>query len=312
MDSKDRKFNVTIPASIQKGDDGEWRVFGLASTPNRDQQGEVVDLKGLDLSPIEKGRGIFNFDHKKGPENTIGVIDTYKKDNEGLYLGGYLFKEHDRAKAIQQIMTSFSKSDRGRMGMSVEGIIKQRNGKDGKTISKAVIHSCALTMNPVNTDTYASLIKSLSGAEVEFEGDSLGTDLIPEEVEGSNRNDGKLTFTPEQVVDLVQKALSVGNGYATSTPGERSGGDALAQEDLDKEPKKVMDNMEKACGKCGELGKACKCLKSLKKGDSEFFKSQMNEVLTKLHDLYPGVSKSTLWEIFKERLNRKFEGLGLE
>src|SRR4051812_19657719 len=72
MDFKDEKFSVVIPATIEKSEEGDWRVFGLASTPKRDLQGEVVSLKGLDLSPIEKGRGVFNFDHKKGPENTIG------------------------------------------------------------------------------------------------------------------------------------------------------------------------------------------------------------------------------------------------
>src|SRR4051812_39591731 len=112
------KFKVIIPASLEKSEDGEWRVYGLASTSRKDLQGEVVDLKGLDLAPIQKGRGVFNFDHKKGPENTVGAIDAFKLTDKGLYLGGYLFKEHDRAKAIRQIMTSLKKSDKGRMGMS--------------------------------------------------------------------------------------------------------------------------------------------------------------------------------------------------
>lgn len=275
MDFKDEKFSVVIPATIEKSEEGDWRVFGLASTPKRDLQGEVVSLKGLDLSPIEKGRGVFNFDHKKGPENTIGAIDQYKKTAEGLYLGGYLFKEHDRAKSIYQIMTSLKKSDKGRMGMSIEGIIKKRAGDDGKTISNAVITSCALTMNPVNEDTFVNLMKSLT--TVEFSSGDLSEDVDNQIVTSEK---------PE-----IEKALGVTGAYATSVPADLSGGDALAQEDLDKEPKDVSEPKRK---------------KKLKKMSKEMYKSATMEILVQLQSLYPDCSRSELWEIVKDRLNRRF------
>jgi len=395
MASKDKKFKVVIPAQIEKSESGDWRVYGLASTANKDLQNEKVNLKGLDLSPIEKGKGIFNYDHKKGPENTVGVIDTYKKDDSGLYLGGYLFKEHDRAKSLYQIMGSLGKSDRGRMGMSIEGVIKQRTGNDGKTINKAMIHSCAFTMSPVNTDTFVSLVKSLNGAEVEFEGNEIGTDFSPSE-EDAEAAQEKGLFTADQVVDLIQKAielekgrgkdlkprrkrgsgdlqhrklsdsekkesaklrgefvahmdkykdykhnpsnphpdyekdrkanaeraerldeihykvekaLGVGGEYASTTPSERSGGAALAQEDLDSKVKKA-EYSEKMCKKCKKS--QCKCAESMKKGSAEFYKSELLNVLEKLQELHPEVPKTALWEAFKERLNRRFEGLDLD
>lgn len=289
---KDQKFNITLPATLQKGKDGEWRVYGLASTANRDQQGEIVDVKGLDLSPIKKGRGLFNFDHGKGPENVVGVIDTYKTADEGLYLGGYLFKNHDRAKSLYQIMSSLNKSDSGRMGMSVEGVIKKRSGKDGKTISKAVIHSCALTMNPVNSDTFVDLAKSLTACD-EFETDA---DSMEDQITQESDN---VTFSKAQVeaiTDIFKKALSVGDGKATQIPAERSGGDALAQEDLDKK-----------CKKCLFKAEMCKCRKSLKKMGYSEMKKSLVDTVKKLKDLYPEHSYSEIFEAVKDRLNTKFD-----
>src|SRR5262249_5681676 len=149
------------------------------------------------------------------------------------------------------------------------GIIKKRSGDDGKTISKATITKCALTMNPVNTDTYADLVKSLSAGEVEFEGDLLNDSILPEK--GIEKLDEKILskgplFTAEQVIELLQKALSVGAEYATTPPAQLSGGAALAQEDLDAKKRKQ-------CKDCDHHESACKCLKEIKKGDSEFYKS---------------------------------------
>lgn len=308
MDSViENKFNVVIPAHLEKGADGEWRVYGLASTKNVDQQGEVIDMKGLDLAPIEKGRGLFNFDHKKGPENTVGIIDAYKKTDEGLYLGGYLFKEHDRAKSLYQIMSSLNKSDRGRMGLSVEGVIKERAGKDGKVIKKAQIHSCALTMNPVNSDTYVNLVKSFG--ELDFEGAELKDAIFPEAEPVAEGQEKPQLFTSDQVIALMKKALSVGAEYATTKPSDLTGGAALAQEDLADRAKRKKKDEDPVTVEHGSIISKSepKVMKSLKKGDSALFKSMILEAMESLHSLYPDVPKSALWEVFKERLNRRFE-----
>ena len=308
MEHADEKFKFVIPATLEKGNNGEWRVYGLASTSKRDLQGETVDIKGLDLTPIEKGKGVFNFDHKKGPENTVGIVDKYKKSDEGLYLGGYLFQEHDRAKALYQIMSSLKKSDRGRVGMSVEGVIKKRDGDDGKTISKAVISACAFTMNPINEDTYADLVKSFGA--VEFETEALGVDpaigqIEPQEKSATPR---PVAFSTEQVVALMSKSLGVGTAYATSTPAQLTGGDALAQEDLDKDrkkrKKKAQEDHEKV--PAPQAVTPGKTSRKMRKLDAGMYKSAMDDLLTKLQKLYPDASRSELWETVKDRLNRKF------
>lgn len=299
MDSE-KKFQIVLPAELTKSDDGDWKVKGLASTSSRDLQGEVIDQSGLDLTPIDMKKGVFNWDHKKGPENTIGVIDSYKKSKDGLWLEGRLFKNHSKAKAVQEIMSSLNKSDVGRMGMSIEGVIKERAGKDGKVIKKAVIHSCALTMNPVNTDTYASLIKSLSGVELSEEASDLST-LSPEDqaVAQDNTADQPM-FSTNQVMAMMEKALAIGQGGALP-PAERTGGDALVQSDMKADDKKKKKD-EKEVEKCDTP----EVIKSLKKLDYQLFKSNVIDTLDRLQKLYPEYSRSEIWEAVRERLERQF------
>lgn len=294
MDSES-KFQFVLPAQFTKADNGEWKIRGLASTGSKDLQGEIIDQNGLDLTPIDMKKGILNWDHKKGPENTIGVIDKYKKSSEGLWLEGRLFKNHSKAKAVHEIMSSLNKADTGRMGMSVEGIIKERAGKDGKVIKKAIIHSCALTMNPVNTDTYASLIKSMS--EVEFEPDEAVAPA-PEVVAEDNTADQPM-FSTNQVLSIVEKALSVGAG-AMAAPADRTGGDALVQSNMKEEDKKKKKDDKEACDSIK---------KSLKKMDAELYKSNMINLLDSLQKLYPEYSRSEIWEAVRDRMETTFPGV---
>lgn len=151
-------FKFTIPAEITKSKDGEWRVSGLASTGSVDRQGEIIIPEGIDATPIAKGKGFFNWDHDNSPENTVGVLDSYKKGSGGMYVEGRLFKNHTRAKAVYEIMSSLHKGDTGRIGMSVEGKVIARDPKNPSIITRCLIKNVALTMNPVNQDTFADIV----------------------------------------------------------------------------------------------------------------------------------------------------------
>lgn len=272
----DQVFKAIIPVELEKGsEEGEWKIRGLASTNSKDRQGEIVLQDGLDLSPIHQKRGVFNWDHKSGPENMIGFIDGARKTVDGLLVEGRLLKNHDKAKAIHQIMSSLGKSDRGRVGMSVEGVIQERIGEDKKIIKKAIIKAVALTLNPVNEDTYVDLAKSLGTEAISFE-ESYPL-AITEDMQKSLTED-------------FQKDLGVSGAYATSTPAQLEGGDALSMESLDHKKKK----------------------KKLKKMDSIMAKSLVGDVLNRIQTLYPEYSRVQLWEIFKDRLNRKFPDLSAD
>lgn len=273
------KFKFIMPADLEKSKDGDWKVKGLASTGDLDKQGEIIMQKGIDLSPIDNKKGIINFDHQKGPENTLGLLDGYSRKDNQLYVEGRLFKNHAKAKAMYEIMSSLGDSDRGRVGMSVEGQILERDPNNPKVIKKCRINAVALTLNPVNTNTYADLVKSLSVAE-DIEFDSI-------EQEKDECTNSEPTFTASQVMSLMNKALAVGDGYI-KPPVDRSGGDALAQENLDDEDDKK------------------KKKKKMKKMSKDMYKSSMINMLDKLQILYPDNNRSEIWEAVKDRLESTF------
>ena len=294
MDINEKTFKVVVPAELSKSDDGEWRVKGVASTASRDQQGEVIIQKGIDPSAIDEGKAYFNWDHGRGPENILGPIDSYQKQPGQFIVEGRLFKNHSRAKVVHEIMSSLTKADRGRMGMSVEGKILERGGEDGKTIKKCKITAVALTMNPVNQDSQADLVKSLSS-------DSLAIDFETKKADSENIPNED-TFKASEVLEIVNKALSVGSAYATSAPSDLSGGEALSQEELDKKAKNA-----EYCSKCEVKKALCKCSsKKLKKMSKDIYKSTMGELLDSIQKLYPEASRSQLWETVKDRLNKRF------
>lgn len=277
-------FKFILPADLEKGKDGSYRVKGLASTERVDLQGETIIQKGIDLTPIDKKKGILNWDHQKGPENTIGLLDGYQRTEKGLYIEGRLFKNHTKAQAVREIMESLGENDRGRIGLSVEGQILERDPSNPSVIKKCRINAVAVTMNPVNTDTFADFVKSMNGAqeleinaEEQLEVQPTGTvDVAQKEA----------LFTASQVMAIVQKALSVGAG-SMGAPDAKTGGDALQPSDM-----KGKEKLKK---------------KKMKKMDKCMYKSNLITILDKLQVLYPLHSRSEIWEAVKDRLDTKFE-----
>lgn len=259
-------FNVIIPAELSKSKNGDWRIRGLATTGSRDRQGEILKPEGVDLSPITEGTALLNWEHGSAPEDQIGLLDGYSRENNEIYVEGKLFKKHTRAKAVREIMESLEDGgDVGRLGMSVQGQIVKRNDANDKIVEKCIIDAVALTLKPVNTDTHVSLIKSMTAAE------SLNFSNPP-----------KNTYTTDQVVDLLVKALGVGAG-GTQAPDTRTGGDALALENFDSKKKKKPVDVSKA---------------------EEGYEFKIERILSQLQEVYPNESRAVLWTCLKERLNQ--------
>lgn len=298
-------FKFIVPADLEKGKDGEWKIRGLASTQKIDQQGEVLIQKGIDLTPIDKKKGVINFDHMRGPENTIGLLDGYTRSEKGLYIEGRLFKNHTKAKAVYEIMSSLSEGDRGRVGLSVEGKILERDPLNPSVVRKCRINAVAITLNPVNTDTFADIVKSMNASnEVEFDAVEQSQD----------NNTDEALFTASQVMAVIQKALSVGAG-SMGAPADKVGGDALQQSDMKSDCKKCGKKICKCTGKSAELEDGTvvskipmavqKC--KMKKMSKDVYKSNLLTVLDKLQVLYPNHSRTEIWEAVKDRLDTKFD-----
>lgn len=230
MSKREKDFKFHIPVDLIKADDsdeGEWKIQGIASTPDEDLQGETVNPDGLDISPLKTGKGILNYDHKPGFENVLGEVeDADFVDMDGkkcLMVKGYLFKHQERAKGLYNILKSLKKGSSKRVQMSIEGKVIQRDFVNNKAIKKARIDKVALTLDPVNPYTYAELVKSLNSPDPILD----SNDLV--EIKKSDL---------EAFVELAKKALAAGIGYA-GAPTAMSGGEAMASESLEQAPKNV-------------------------------------------------------------------------
>lgn len=292
-------FKFTMPAEIVKSDDGEYKVAGLASTEDLDQQQEVIIQKGIDLTPVDEGKGFFNFDHSNKPEDLVGTVDGYKRDSKGLYVYGKLFKGHQRAEAIYSIMKGLNERKKGAVGLSVEGRILERDPQNPKIIRKCQIKNVAITFNPVNKSTYANLIKSMAqDASVDFQ-------ATKENATGeTSTSEVEPTFTASQVMAIVQKALSIGPA-ALEPPASRSGGAALQPSNMGEKLEKDEDEKKKEKEAKEEKPKVTK--KVMKSMSSELYKSSLISILDQLQVLYPNHSRSEIWEAVKDRLDTNFE-----
>lgn len=190
--STDFSFFMPIDLDLSKGskDDKEWRIKGIASTDHIDLQGEVIKQNTLDITPLTDGRGIFNWDHQKGPENILGKIDSAEIKEDGLHVEGYLFKNTEKGRALYNVISSLNSKDKRRVGFSIEGKVLRRAGYDTREILGARVDRIAITMDPVNPHTYAELIKSLNH--------------IIEPIENDKEKD---FFTKDEVIQIVSKSV---------------------------------------------------------------------------------------------------------
>lgn len=202
-------------SKAQNGDVEPWTIEGLASTASQDQQGEVVLVKGLDLSYFDQGKGTFNWNHfgDKDPSSVVGLIKSHRRTDAGeLFVKGILLKNLPKAQGVYNLLKALdAEGETRRMGMSIEGKVLHRQNK---VIYKAWVKAIALTMDPVNADTHVNFAKSFAGAEYAEQGDSWMT-----QVDGAT----------------LERALSI----ASSTAGSVTGGSILTPEALESGAKNI-------------------------------------------------------------------------
>lgn len=152
---------IKSEASSKKSSDGRRWICGIASTADKDLQNEVVEQSGLDLSYFLK-HGYLNNDHKPGFKNKVGQPTEAKLTKDGLWIKGFLFKNHETADEIWELMNALDASGAQRkIGFSIQGKVVKR---EGNVIKRAFLTDIAVTPSPVNTSTWAEIVKSLGSA----------------------------------------------------------------------------------------------------------------------------------------------------
>lgn len=238
---------VIVKGGKKDGADSEGRrwIQGIASTSDRDLQGEIVDQNGIDFSYFLQ-HGYFNNDHKPGFENKVGEPTEAKITKNGLWVKGFLYNGHKIADSIWELIHAQNKSNsRRRIGFSIQGKVKRR---DGSKIKECWIQDIAVTPCPVNTSTWAEIAKSLSAqtwdfeksntpnnippgnatnvaanvavnAEEEEEKKALSADsvLVPESLDSIQRKDLNKSLTFEEAVEFVMKSTGLSRDNAETT-----------------------------------------------------------------------------------------------
>lgn len=162
---------------IEKKDLDYENMFmqGIASTVDKDMEGETLDPRTFDLKYF-MDNGKINYNH--GIDVIGEPVEAKILENGDFFLKARLYTTSETAKKVYEnayIMQADPNSTR-RMSWSVEGQATERDKNNPKKVTKAVITEVAATKTPINYKrTYAEVVKSFMG-KTEFE-EELNPDL---------------------------------------------------------------------------------------------------------------------------------------
>jgi hypothetical protein len=228
LDSTEEDFTFWMPAqAISKSSSGKAKhsreIQGIASTAASDLQAESVIQSGIDFSYFLK-HGFFNNDHKEGFKNKVGEPLECKVTKNGLWVKGFLYEGKSVSDDIWEMMTSLEKTSgaKRKIGFSIQGKVKRRSGR---VIDECWIQDIAITPCPVNTHTWAEIVKSLSAdkwADKDKSADKALTSasaLVPESLDKKTKDtvtsedepseDINKSLTFKESVDYIRKSTNM-------------------------------------------------------------------------------------------------------
>jgi hypothetical protein len=166
-------YNLYVPIekSIEVDENGDYIVQGVMSSDDTDEEDDSISPEGMDCSYFLE-KGWIKYEHGNSPNQFIGEPlevkvgrfehPTIKKSVNGIHVKGRLFAQRELTRQAVKTIEDLQKSNTKRtMGWSIEGNVKERDRKTGKIV-KSVLRNVVLTMNPVNTTTWAELAKSFA------------------------------------------------------------------------------------------------------------------------------------------------------
>lgn len=176
---ENNKFKFFCPVgTISKAKDKEgksvMRIGGIASTSDKDSDGEFLDPAGFDIADFKKS-GVVNWHHqsKNSPATIVGEPSKAEIRKNGFYVETDLYPSSPLAKEIYDLAQTMEKDSKTRrLGYSVEGSVVERGSEDKthpdyKVIKKATITGLAITHMPKNPKTFADIIKGHVDSENE-------------------------------------------------------------------------------------------------------------------------------------------------
>lgn len=194
MKSETMKMDVFVPIDLQKSLDTtdteqDLYISGIASTPSRDLQGEIVMTEGISLEYFLSS-GYINYNHQQDADSMIGVpTEKCYVDSRGIHVEAKLFKDNKYVKQIIDLADNIKKSGVDRKpGFSIEGAIRKRNDIDSTIIEDVMITNISVVTHPANQDTsWDYFMKSLTTGhgttpDTQVDGASLRRESIAQSI----------------------------------------------------------------------------------------------------------------------------------
>jgi diguanylate cyclase (GGDEF)-like protein len=245
---------------------------GIFSSELVDSSGEVVSLEGMDISSMEEGKGVVNWEHLSASDGAgkevVGKVIYVKKifkasdcDNDSQR---YFFREsrykpylygivrlfdaaghHEAQDLAAQIRDYESHDEKCLVGFSIEGSTIE---KEGNYIKSSIARRVALTVQPANKGAIARVLLDPTPPEGFDKIDR--TDLAKQELfqDPNNKKVGRgfaLAYNPivgtkrnaevstiKQILALKVLQKAITAGSTDVAPSSLTGGAALQKEDL--------------------------------------------------------------------------------
>lgn len=215
-----------------EGDEATYTISGMASTSDKDLQGETIDPQGINADYLLSD-GWVDFEHDRDQVIGVPTENTYV-DSKGLFLEAKLFKNMPQVQDIIKLYHNIKDNHIDRqLGFSIEGNVLERDVSDDSIIRQVQITGVAVTKNPANTHaTWELVSKSIFGLDDEKEHSKT-----------PDTTDSKPMLSMTVKLDKMNKALTAGHGI---TPATQTDGGAFRTEALSGQLVSLAENMKQA------------------------------------------------------------------
>ncbi len=194
-----KNFNFYCDINIKKATDSDgneiYRLGGIASTMDKDSDGEFLDPSGFEIKDFVKS-GVVNWHHgsTESPRTIIGEPHKAEIRKDGFYVECDLYPSSNMAREVYGLAEVMQKDSKSRkLGYSIEGTVIERDLENPMIVKKAKITGLAITHMPKNPKTFAQIIKgettnNLSEEKKKSLSTVSGAALVEESVDGSVKN----------------------------------------------------------------------------------------------------------------------------
>ena len=200
-------------------------MYGWASSPAKDDDGERILQEGLDVKPLLT-KGVINWNHRQDPDGVIGVpriaeLRERPKFGKCLYTELELSPTQPLGPSTWRLAKSLESLGRS-LGLSLEG--KRLETAPGGSVKKAAIWNIAVTANPKND--YAP-VRSLMKGMVEEDSGITKEMFEPPLYDAYGSSIDKFV---DVLAEAMRKAMGAGTGVGGTS---QTGGAAFRRESMD-------------------------------------------------------------------------------